>query len=208
MKRWALLCVVLLAACGEAQRHRTATVDTAAALPYDTSFAPAVPDTVDTTGLPRTDSLAATLSPVPAGPTVVLLADSAIGDSIFHRTGRCFTCHGRRAEGIAGLGPSLSDSTWLHGDGSLASITQAITDGIASPVAASITMPAFGGQLAPTDIHRVASYVYSLSHPGAAVADTMPRDSVRGDTMRVPGTSPDSTATPGAPQRDTGALVP
>jgi hypothetical protein len=33
-------------------------------------------------------------------------------------------------------------------------------------------MPASGTTLSPEEIYRIAAYVYSLSHPGSAVADT------------------------------------
>jgi hypothetical protein len=34
-------------------------------------------------------------------------------------------------------------------------------------------MPSFAALLQPLEVHRLAAYVYSLSHPAAVVADTM-----------------------------------
>jgi hypothetical protein len=33
-------------------------------------------------------------------------------------------------------------------------------------------MPAFATTLAPEEVYRIAAYVYTLAHPGTAVADT------------------------------------
>jgi len=46
-------------------------------------------------------------------------------------------------------------------------------------------MPAFGAQLSPAEIHRIASYVYSLTHRGAVVGDTTTVDSTRVDSMPI-----------------------
>lgn len=163
--------VALAAACGDVKRQ-SAPVDTALVLPpVDT----AAPGTRDTTGTARVDSTAA--APAPATSTVVLLSDSAAGDTIFHGKGRCFTCHRARGEGVAKLGPSLTDSVWLAGSGSLGEIESIIANGVAAPRAGTGTMPAFAATLAPEEIARVAAYVYALSHPGSAAADTARADS-------------------------------
>jgi mono/diheme cytochrome c family protein len=46
----------------------------------------------------------------------------ALGDSVFNGpdgSGICATCHGRNGVGIPGAAPSLSDSEWINGDGSI-----------------------------------------------------------------------------------------
>ena len=143
-------------------------------------------------------------------PTLVLAADSVTGDELFRRKGKCLSCHGLAGKGLAGLGPNLQDSVWLHGDGSFAFIRRTIMDGIARPKESNLGMPAFGPPpgasatvlsttLSPEEIYHVTAYVYTLSHPGSAVADTT---TVMPDTSAVP---PDSIPPPPpiAPARGT-----
>ena len=62
--------------------------------------------------------------------------------------------------------PSLVDGKWLNGDGSLARITQVITDGIEKPKNYSVPMPPRGGApLSDSDVAAVAAYVWAISHP-------------------------------------------
>lgn len=92
----------------------------------------------------------------------------ALGDSIFHGKaagGTCQTCHQASAKGLPGLAPDLTDKTWLHGDGSLASIIATIEKGVPKPKQAAAPMlPKGGVNLTSDQIHAVAAYVYSLSH--------------------------------------------
>ena len=91
----------------------------------------------------------------------------ALGDSIFHGTaggGICFTCHGADAKGIQGLGPDLTDTTWLHGDGSLDFIKNTVRNGVPTPKQAAAPMPPMGvAPLTPAQVDAVAEYVASLS---------------------------------------------
>lgn len=91
----------------------------------------------------------------------------ALGDSIFHGTaggGICFTCHGADAKGIQGLGPDLTDTTWLHGDGSLDFIKNIVRNGVPTPKEAAAPMPPMGGAtLTPAQVDAVSAYVQSLS---------------------------------------------
>jgi mono/diheme cytochrome c family protein len=173
--------LVLLVACHEAKRN-SATVDTAVALPYDTFNRP----DSDSTHVAPVDSIMGTNTvPMLASPSVVLVSDSAGGDTLFHGKARCFTCHGSQADGMTTLGPNLTDTTWLHGNGSLAMIEQTVTHGVASPVVSQIAMPAYIEQLTPAEIRRVASYVYSLSHHGSVIPDTTVADTARADSVRT-----------------------
>lgn len=184
MRATAVILLLLLAACDGEAKRQSATVDTAVALPYDT-FSGRTNDS-STTAPPPPDSIMGTKTvPMLAGPTVVFVADSAAGNAIYHGKGRCFTCHGSQADGMATLGPSLMDTTWLHGNGSLVMIEQTITNGIAAPVVSQIAMPAYGAQLSPAEIRRVASYVYSLSHRGSVIADTAVADTTHPDTTHA-----------------------
>ncbi len=93
---------------------------------------------------------------------------------------------------MANLGPDLRDDTWLHGNGSFASILGAITDGVAVPKASPIGMPAFVGRLSDLERYRVAAYVFSLSHPGSVVVDTttIPFDTLSPFSVPVPAVPP------------------
>jgi mono/diheme cytochrome c family protein len=103
----------------------------------------------------------------------VLRADSAAGDSLYRGRGRCLTCHGANAEGLARLGPDLRDTVWLNTDGSVAGIRRVILEGVAEPRQTPIPMPSFVSQLSPRQAEQLAVYVYTLSHSGATKADTV-----------------------------------
>jgi cbb3-type cytochrome c oxidase subunit III len=104
---------------------------------------------------------AAAQSKAPAGPTPALAQK---GDSIFHGPGLCYACHGANAQGA--VGPNLTDSEWIHGDGSYDFIVATVTSGIPKEKAkGGVPMPAKGGSsISDEDVKAVAAYVYSLSH--------------------------------------------
>ena len=92
----------------------------------------------------------------------------ALGDSIFHGTaagGTCFTCHGPDARGTA-IAPDLTDSVWLHGDGSYRFVRHTVMHGVPQPKRYPAPMPPMGGaRLTPAQVHAVAAYVHQLSRP-------------------------------------------
>ena len=181
MKRTAALCLFIAAGCGGGDRQ---------GLTADSAVLQSGGGTSDTAQRPigvGADSGATAALTVDSialhNPTIVLAADSVSGDELFRRKGKCLSCHGFAGRGLVGLGPNLQDSVWLHGDGSFGFIRRTIMDGIARPKESTLGMPAFGRPvgadasvlsttLAPEEIYRIAAYVYTLSHPGAAVADT------------------------------------
>jgi mono/diheme cytochrome c family protein len=173
--RTLLALLALACACGDGARDAE-TADTAvlAARAADSirrsGGAPAGDSAGDTAGADRGMADAGEDTAIAGGALEITLgtatpADSASGDSLYRRRGRCLTCHGRDAAGLANLGPSLRDGEWLHGDGSLASIASVIAAGVNRPKQAQIRMPAFAGELAPAEIARLAAYVYRISHP-------------------------------------------
>jgi cytochrome c oxidase cbb3-type subunit 3 len=100
-------------------------------------------------------------STLPAGVTSVMVS---AGEAIFKGQGACFACHGADAKGMPNLGANLTDSVWVHSDGSYAGIVKTITDGTRS--ASGVTMPPDGGaSLSAEAVKEVAAYVWSLSHP-------------------------------------------
>jgi glucose/arabinose dehydrogenase/mono/diheme cytochrome c family protein len=102
--------------------------------------------------------------PTPPGATP---DEVALGDRIYHGQvggAPCEGCHGTNAKGTP-LAPDLTSNKWLWGDGSLASITQIITNGVPNPKNYRSPMPPMGGaQLSPSQVSAVASYVWALSH--------------------------------------------
>ena len=68
---------------------------------------------------------------------------------------RCFPCHGQKAEGL--IGPNLTDNYWIHGDGSMPSIAQTVTNGVLDK-----GMPTWGPILKQEEILNVVAFVKSL----------------------------------------------
>lgn len=175
----ALVLLAALAACAGDARRAGSTADSAVA-PPDTSaaFTPGG----DSALLPPADSMGAdSARAADAVPVLLLAADSASGDSLYHNSaGRCRACHGPKGAGLASLGPSLRDTVWLDTDGSVAGIMQVIRDGVAEPRGGSTRMPALGRQLNRDQIAKIAVYVYSLTHAGELAADSASARSVPG----------------------------
>jgi glucose/arabinose dehydrogenase/mono/diheme cytochrome c family protein len=101
--------------------------------------------------------------PVPPGATKDQVA---LGERIFHGEvdgGTCSGCHGANAKGTS-VGPDLTAAKWIWGDGSLASITQTITNGVPNPKMSTGLMPPRGGaNLSDADVAAVAAYVWAIS---------------------------------------------
>lgn len=87
------------------------------------------------------------------------------GRRLFHGPGACVTCHGEGGEGVSGLGPDLTDETWLHVDGSLASLQERIRAGVPAAISrVGVPMPPRGGvRLTDDQLRAVAAYVWTLS---------------------------------------------
>jgi cytochrome c553 len=171
VKPFAAILLGAALACG-GDKEQGLTADSAVVQNRDSN----VTGVPDSTGAPvdsaATDSTQGDSSIVPAGPTLVLLTDSSAGDVLYRRKGKCLSCHGLAGKGLDALGANLQDDQWLHGDGSIAFIQRTIVEGVARPKVSPAVMPSFATTLAPEEIYRIAAYVYTLSHPGAAVADT------------------------------------
>ncbi len=102
--------------------------------------------------------------PVPNGATKEMIV---LGDRIYHGQvggATCTGCHGAAGTGTA-LGPNLTDTQWLWGDGSYPSIAKTITAGVPEPKQYRSPMPPMGGaQLTPDQVSAVAAYIWGLSH--------------------------------------------
>ncbi len=115
---------------------------------------------------PAMAATAATEAPL-APPPGFTAAQIALGGRIYHgeeRGGTCAGCHGADARGSS-VGPSLLGPKWLWADGSVPSIAQVITTGVARPKRYPGVMPPKGGaDLSPTDVDAVAAYVWAVGH--------------------------------------------
>jgi glucose/arabinose dehydrogenase/mono/diheme cytochrome c family protein len=116
---------------------------------------------------PNAGATAAASLPVPNGATQEMVA---LGDRIFHGQVGGATCTGCHGAGGAGtpLGPDLTDSKWLWGDGSYSGIAKTITSGVPQPKEYRSPMPPMGGaQLTAEQVSALAAYVWGLSqsHP-------------------------------------------
>jgi len=114
-----------------------------------------------------TAGAAASVDPKTLDPATITPQELALGDSLFHGligATSCQACHGPDAKGGT-VAPNLTDSTWLHSDGSFGAIYHQIETGVAQPKQYLGVMPPFGGAPLTPEKHRaVAAYVYSLSH--------------------------------------------
>jgi mono/diheme cytochrome c family protein len=100
----------------------------------------------------------------PAGATRQMVA---LGDRIYHgqvAAATCTGCHGANAKGTP-LGPDLTGTKWLWGDGSYAAIAKIVTAGVPQPKQYRSPMPPMGGaQLTDDQVSAVAAYIWALSH--------------------------------------------
>lgn len=144
--------------------------DSAATTPCPSATAPAgkisVADAKPPEGThPNAGAADATASlPVPAGATKDMVA---LGDRIYHGEvggAPCTGCHGANATGTP-LGPDLTGTRWLWGDGSYPAIAKIISAGVPQPKQFRSPMPPMGGaQLSSDQVSAVAAYVWALSH--------------------------------------------
>lgn len=86
------------------------------------------------------------------------------GSEIFAGAGLCYVCHGADGKGAPGLGADLTDSEWLHSDGSYESIIETTIKGVSGEESTSGTpMPPKGGSgITDDQAGAVAAYVYTL----------------------------------------------
>ncbi|HEX7024723.1 MAG TPA: c-type cytochrome [Gemmatimonadales bacterium] len=112
-------------------------------------------------GLARADRLAGQQpDSLPAGVTPAMVAQ---GKKLFTGDALCFSCHGPEGRGL--VGPDLTDSVWLFGNGTFEEIVARILEGVpANKSKNGVVMPPKGGSKIKDDqVRAVAAYVWSLS---------------------------------------------
>lgn len=89
-------------------------------------------------------------------------AAAARGVKLYGDKGQCFDCHSTDGRGDEAIGaPNLTDTIWLYGDGSRASVTNSVSHGHHG------VCPAWIYKLAPAQIRALAVYIYTASHNSA-----------------------------------------
>lgn len=155
----AMAAVAMLAACAGDDTGGSQTEANAANTPPAAAGAPGM-DTAGTAGA------GAGTGGAVASDTIITPELIAQGEAVFRGEGGaiCTTCHGADASGIAGLGPSLRDGEWLHGDGSYEFIQNIIRTGVMQPVESPSVMPPYGGvPFSDQRLRAVAAYIHSLN---------------------------------------------
>jgi mono/diheme cytochrome c family protein len=99
---------------------------------------------------------------LPAGVTESVIAE---GKKIYGGRGLCYLCHGAVPDG--GIGPSLSDSTWIRSAGRYEEIVTQIFNGTPREDSKTgVAMPPRGGShISDDEVRAVAAYIWAISHP-------------------------------------------
>ena len=114
------------------------------------------------------------------------------GKALFHGApANCFTCHGDKGQGIRGLGPNLTDDTWLWG-GSQKAIIETITNGRHNQ------MPAWNTFLDKDKLHILTSYVWGLSHKDGKALPTDTENLIGGKQSAAPAVEAPAVVAPAA----------
>ena len=104
---------------------------------------------------------AAAMWPATEAPAEVAMTPDAIaaGEQVFKTN--CVGCHGALLQG--GIGPNLTDITWIHG-GRIEDIQRTITEGVAAK-----GMPGWKPLLGQEKVNQVAAFVKSRALPAENV---------------------------------------
>jgi mono/diheme cytochrome c family protein len=99
---------------------------------------------------------------MPPGVTQSVIAE---GKKIYSGRGLCYLCHG--AVPVGGIGPNLSDATWLRSEGRYEEIVSQIFSGTAKEDSKTgVAMPPRGGShISDDEVRAVAAYIWAVSHP-------------------------------------------
>ena len=80
-------------------------------------------------------------------------SEIAAGKGIFDT--RCMPCHGDKGQGV--VGPNLTDTSWIHGDGKLADIYKVVSEGVAVK-----GMPEWRKQLSQKEVMQVVAFIGTI----------------------------------------------
>lgn len=87
------------------------------------------------------------------------------GRLLYEGPGRCISCHGDDGRGVGPSGADLTDSVWVHSDGSFDAILAQIKQGVPKEHSTvDRRMPERGAsRLTDNQLRFVAAYVWTLS---------------------------------------------
>jgi len=121
-----------------------------------------VKEAVDDAGEAVAGAVEAIKQEMPEGVTKEMIAK---GKTVYGGAGICSSCHGPAGKGIPSLGADLTDSEWLHSDGSYDGIVKTVMGGVTAQESSSgVPMPAKGGtNISDDDAKAVAAYVWTLN---------------------------------------------
>ena len=99
---------------------------------------------------------------LPPGVTESVIAE---GKKIYGGRGLCYLCHGAVPDG--GIGPSLSDSTWIRSEGRYEEIVAQVFNGTTREEAKTgVAMPPRGGShISDEEVRAVAAYIWAVGNP-------------------------------------------
>ena len=125
-----------------------------------------VKEAMDEAGEAVAEAVEAVKQEMPQGVTKEMIAK---GKTVYGGAGICSSCHGADGKGIPSLGANLTDSEWLHSDGSYDGIVKTVMGGVTAQESSSgVPMPAKGGtNISDDDVKAVAAYVWTLSKAGS-----------------------------------------
>ncbi len=109
---------------------------------------------------------------------------TALGEGELIFKNNCVACHGQLGEGT--VGPNFTDAYWLHGGG-IKNVFKTIKYGVPEK-----GMIAWGAQLKPADIQKVASYILTLQgtnppNPKAPQGDIWKAEGAQQDSTQLGG---------------------
>lgn len=86
------------------------------------------------------------------------------GELLYAGPGMCTSCHGATGSGVANAGSDLTDSVWVHSDGSFEGILRLITSGVLKDHSSTgAPMPERGAsRLSENQLRAIAAYVWTF----------------------------------------------
>ncbi len=99
---------------------------------------------------------------LPPGVTQQVIAE---GKKIYSGRGLCYLCHG--AVPVGGIGPDLTDDSWLRSEGRYEEIVVQVFSGTAKEDSKTgVAMPPRGGShISDDEVRAVAAYIWAVSNP-------------------------------------------
>jgi mono/diheme cytochrome c family protein len=118
---------------------------------------------------PCITAAAQTPDSLPAGVTPLMVRN---GQLLYEGPGLCTSCHGPTGRGVAHAGADLTDSVWIHVDGSFESILRVIAGGVLKAHSSTgAPMPERGAsRLTENQLRAIAAYVWTFRRPAASPA--------------------------------------